>query len=127
MNKLLKYFLISLGFLFITACFLIFKPVPIVAEEHALTEKGIVASIHSNKGNDLIFKMKNTSRRFYINRGLELGLELKELENRLINQKVVMKYPHYWTPLDWNNQIKHISKLEHEGEVLFNEFRKPKK
>jgi hypothetical protein len=127
MSKLLKYLLLSLGSIFCIACLLIFRPVPIIAEEHALTEKGIVASIHSNKGNDLIFKMKNTSRRFYINRGLELGLELKELENRLINQKVVMKYPDYWTPLDWNNQIKHISKLEHEGEVLFNEFRKPKK
>lgn len=106
---------------------MIFKPVPIIAEEHAITEEGVVSEIYTNKGNDLIFKMKNTSRRFYINRGLELGLELKELESRLINQKVIMKYPDYWTPLDWNNEIKHISKLEHQGKVLFNEFRMPKK
>ncbi len=122
-EKTIKYVLITSGIFAFIAFVLIFRPVPIVSEEHAITEEGIVASIHSNKGNDIIFKMKNTSRRFYINRGLENDLKLKELEKKLIGEKIVVKYPDYWTPLDWDNQIKHISKLEFEGKVLFNELR----
>ena len=46
----------------------------------------------------------------------------EDLENKLIGQVVTMKYPKYWTPLDWNNSIRHISKLEFRDKVLFNEL-----
>jgi len=34
-----------------------------------------------------------------------------------------VKYPKYWTPLDWNDKIKHISKVEFNNEILFNELK----
>ena len=102
---------------------LIFRPVPIVSESKAISEIGIVKEIYSNKGNDVIFVMLNTDRKFYINRGLENGLELNNLKEKLIGNSIVMKYPKYWTPLDWNNSIRHISKVEFKNEIIFNELK----
>ena len=105
---------------------LIFRPVPIVSESKAISEIGIVKEIYSNKGNDVIFVMLNTDRKFYINRGLENGLELNNLKEKLIGNSIVMKYPKYWTPLDWNNSIRHISKVEFKNEIIFNELKADK-
>ena len=102
---------------------LIFRPVPIVSESKAISEIGIVKEIYSNKGNDVIFVMLNTDRKFYINRGLENGLKLNNLKEKLIGKSIVMKYPKYWTPLDWNNSIRHLSKVEFKNEIIFNELK----
>lgn len=88
-----------------------------------MSENGIVKEIYSNKGNDIIFIMKNTNRKFYINRGLKNGLELNNLKQKLIGKRIVVKYPKHWTPLDWNNSLRHISKVEFNGEILFNELK----
>lgn len=122
MKNIIKYsFIILVSLCFIVAI-LIFRPVPIVTEDKAISITGIVSEIYSNKGNDIIFIVENTNQKFYINRGLENNLELEDLKNKLIGQAVTMKYPKYWTPLDWNNSIRHISKLEFRDKVLFNEL-----
>lgn len=123
MMKIAKYFLITFSIIFFLIAILIFRPVPIVAEHKAITETGTVSGIFSNPGNDVIFVMEDNQRRFYINRGLENGLVLEDLKDRLIGNSVVVKYPKYWTPLDWHNSTRHISKLEFNGEVLFNELK----
>ena len=105
---------------------LIFRPVPIVSESKAISEIGILKEIYTNKGNDVIFIMLNTERKFYINRGLEYGLELNNLKEKLIGNPIVMKYPKYWTPLDWNNSIRHLSKVEFKNEIIFNELKSDK-
>ncbi|MFY0604576.1 MAG: hypothetical protein JXQ93_11535 [Flavobacteriaceae bacterium] len=123
MKKIATYSLTILGFVFFMIAILIFRPVPIVSESQAVTEMGVVSEIYSNKGNDVIFVIKNKQRRFYINRGLENGLELDSLKEMLIGNSIVVKYPKYWTPLDWNNSSRHISKVEFNGKILFNELK----
>ena len=124
MKKIAKIVLVSFSLLIFIMAVLIFRPVPIVSENKAISESGIVKEIYSNKGNDVIFVMENTERRFYINRGLENGLELNNLKEKLIGNEIVMKYPKYWTPLDWNNSVIHISKVEFNDEIVFNELKK---
>ena len=123
LSKLIKITLVSFSLIILIIAVLIFRPVPIVSESNAISEIGIVKEIYSNKGNDVIFVMQNTDRRFYINRGLENGLELNNLKEKLIGNSIVVKYPKYWTPLDWNDKIKHISKVEFNNEILFNELK----
>ena len=123
MKKIIKITLVSFILIILIIAVLIFRPVPIVSESNAISEIGIVKEIYSNKGNDIIFVMENTDRRFYINRGLENGLELNNLKEKLIGNSIVVKYPKYWTPLDWNDKIKHISKVEFNNEILFNELK----
>lgn len=127
MSRIIKYSLITFGLAFFIAAALIFRPVPIVSEDKAVVEKGVVSDIYGNKGYDVIFLFENTKRKFYINRGLENGLELNDLKDSLIGHEIVVKYPRYWTPLDWDNEIRHLSKVEFNGKVIFNELRPAKK
>ena len=126
MRNIKKITLVSLILIVSIIAVLIFRPVPIVSESKAISEIGIVKEIYSNKGNDVIFIMLNTDRKFYINRGLENGLELNNLKEKLIGNSIVIKYPKYWTPLDWNNSIRHISKVEFKNEIIFNELKADK-
>lgn len=118
-----KKIILGVTLLFFAIAILIFRPVPIVTEDRALSEAGIVTAVYEGGTNDVVFRLENNDRRFYINRGLENGLELDDLRKRLIGNEIVLKYPKYWTPLDWDDQVKHVSKLEFRGEVLFNELR----
>ncbi len=124
MKRIAKIILINFSLIILIIAVLIFRPVPIVSEERTISESGILTEIYSNKGNDVIFVMENTERRFYINRGLENGLELNNLKEKLIGNPIVVKYPKYWTPLDWNNSVRHISKVEFNNEIVFNELKK---
>lgn len=124
MKKIAKIILISFSLIILIIAVLIFRPVPVVSENKTISENGIVTEIYSNKGNDVIFVMENTERRFYINRGLENGLELNNLKEKLIGNPIIVKYPKYWTPLDWNNSVRHISKVEFNDEIVFNELKK---
>ena len=123
MKKIAKIILITFSLTILIIAVLIFRPVPIVSENKAISENGIVTEIYTNKGNDIVFILENTNRRFYINRGLENGLELNNLKQKLVGNPIVVKYPKYWTPLDWNNSVRHISKVEYNGEILFNELK----
>jgi len=119
----MKTFIFGLGFLILVSGILVLRPVPIVDEDEAIVEQGIVASISEGGVKDVLIRLENNQRRYYINRGLENGLDLKQLREQLIGKSVTIKYPDYWTPLDWDNRIRHISKLEIENEVIFNELR----
>jgi hypothetical protein len=123
MKKIAKIILITFSLTILIIAVLIFRPVPIVSENKAISENGIVTEIYTNKGNDIVFILENTNRRFYINRGLENGLELNNLKQKLVGNPIIVKYPKYWTPLDWNNSVRHISKVEYNGEILFNELK----
>ena len=120
MKRIITY---TFLFIFFSVPLLILRPVPIVAESEALTIKGVVTYIYEGGIKDVVFRIKETETIYYINRGLENGLDLAELKEKLIGKEVTIKYPKYWTPLDWDNNIKHLSKLEFEGEVIFNELK----
>mgnify|MGYP007079441213 CR=1 FL=1 len=45
------------------------------------------------------------------------------MREQLVGNETTIKYPKYWTPLDWNNKTKHLSKLQVGHEVLFNELK----
>jgi len=124
---MLKKLFIGFGILFFLFAVLILRPVPIVSEDRAIMETGIVSDIYEGGENDLVFRLENKKRRYYINRGLENGLDLTDLQKRLIGREITLKYPDYWTPLDWNDEIKHLSKVEIQGEVIYNELKPERK
>ena len=82
----LSMLLFFLGFLF-------FRPVPIVAEERTLVIKGTVLAIREGGENDVHIKLKETPRRFYINRVLEIGLNRETLRKHLIEKRETIKNP----------------------------------
>jgi hypothetical protein len=114
---------LGLAITFALIAILFFRPVPIVKEDRALVVKGLVTHVYEGGEKDLVIRLKGEDTRYYINRGLESRFELNSARTKLIGQEVTIKYPKYWTPLDWNNRVRHLSKLELGDEVLFNELK----
>ena len=108
-----------MGFVIIAFIVLVFKPVPIVKESECIIEKGMVIKLFETGKNDISIILKDNDRRFYINRGFEV-LNRNDMM-KLIGRDVVLKYPSYWTPLDPFDKYKHVSKLEYEGVIVFDE------
>lgn len=101
---------------------LIFRSVPIVSEDECLIKEGIVTKIFEGGTKDVCFRLLGEESVFYINRGLEQGLHLDTLKEQLIGQKVTIKYPEYWTPLDPKKSTIHLSKLEYADYTIFSEL-----
>ena len=120
---MIKKILIGITVLFAFLAVLILRQVPIVSENKALVERGVVKNIFEGPENDIVFKLENNNHIFSINRGLEKGLTIEELRRTLVGNEVVIKYPKHWTPLDWNNKGHHISKVETDKEIIFNELK----
>jgi hypothetical protein len=127
MKKFISGAVIVLGIFFFVAAISIFRPVPIVEEHKALQDEGYVTDIFATSNYDIFFKITDSDKVYYINRGLERGLHLDTLKAKLLGKKVILKYPKYWTPLDWDDDHKHISKVETCDEIIFNEFRGAKR
>lgn len=99
-----------------------FRPVPISEEEDCLMLKGTVHTIYEAGTHDVVFKLNGHDKEFYVNRGLERGMDLEKLKAELISKEITIKYPQYWTPLDPTNSSRHISKIECNGRTVFSEI-----
>lgn len=113
---------ILIGLVFLGLGILIFRPIPIPDQKDCLSVKGKVTEVYEAGFKDIVFKLQGLDKEFYINRGLERGLHLHELRANLINNEIVILYPKYWSPLDPANSIRHISKMEHDGKIVFTEI-----
>ena len=112
------------GLPFFVFCALVFRPVPIVTEGECDQVTGVVAHVFEGSSYDVCFRLQDSDKLYYINRGLEQGLVLEELRRDLLGQEITLKYPRYWTPLDPANATRHVSKLEFGERVLFDETKK---
>ena len=113
--------LLSTGLLLTTAI-IIFRPVPILPEERLSVISGTVEDIFEAGEFDIVLTMKENGNSYYINRGLEQGLSIQDLEKKLINQKVTIKYPDFWSPLQ-TEDLKHLSKLIYQDQVIYTELK----
>jgi hypothetical protein len=87
-----------------------------------MVASGTVSAIYESGTRDIAFRLKESKKVFYINRGLSNGLMLDTLRNKLMDRQVVFKYPRYWTPLDPGSSMRHISKVEFEGKTIYSEL-----
>lgn len=117
-----KRIIIILGLAFIILCGMILKPVPILPEDECLVTYGVVENIYEGGVKDVVFILEGDSKRYYINRGLENGLNIHDLKNELMGMQVTFKYPDHWTPLDPKKQSVHLSKVELEKNVIYTEI-----
>jgi len=75
-----------------------------------------VSSIYEGGVKDIVFADAN-GEFYYINRGLERGMTLAEMEQKVLNKKVTLHLAN--TVLGTSN---HIAQLAVENEVIFTEF-----
>ena len=65
---------------------------------------------------DIVFK-NDAPDFYYINRGLERGLTIEELEAKVLNKKVTLHLANTWM-----GQTNHIAQLQLGEAILFTEF-----
>jgi hypothetical protein len=99
-------------------------PVPITSEADCKILNATVADVYEQGTNDVVLKLQGDDRTFYVNRGLERGLNLQKLKTELIGREITLKYPDYWTPLDPGKTSIHVSKIEVAGRTVFTELTK---
>ena len=75
-----------------------------------------VSSIYEGGVKDIVFANANGDF-YYINRGLERGLTLAEMEQKVLNKKVTLHLAN--TLMGTSN---HIAQLAVENDVIFTEF-----
>ena len=105
---------VSLLFLGVVAVSILKVPVP--AEKDCLVVRGVVESIYEAGDKDVVFQLKDQKNTFYVNRGLELGLDLNTLKADLLNKEVLIKYPDHFAS-------GHISKIEAAGKIIYSELK----
>ena len=84
--------------------------------------EGIVANVSEGPSYDITIRIRGDERVFYINRGVESGLSVKDLNDLLEGNAVLI---HYWDryPISLiSNSSVHITRLEYDGFPLYNEI-----
>ena len=93
--------------------------VPIKPESELLSQSGIVSSIYEGGVKDVCFRLSGDQNIYYINRGLENGLVLRDLQQTLTGKEVTIKYPEHW--LMQKAKTIHLSILRSDGKTFYNE------
>ena len=114
--------IMAAAILFVLLTAFILRPVPTPAEKDCFVVKGTVAHIYEGGVKDVVFVLNGQKQYFYINRGLEQGLNLAVLKKQLHGKEIIIKYPDYWSLLDPGKSIRHISKVEYAGKTVFSEI-----
>lgn len=111
---------LSLPILVLAFFVIVIGPVD-TSRENSIQYAGVVESIHEGGTLDVVFRLRDHHNTFYINRGLEQGLDLEQLKADLIGEKVVLWYAKSWV----SGEGGHITRLMHEEQVLFSEWKAP--
>ncbi|MCK4287918.1 MAG: hypothetical protein KAW86_01825, partial [Bacteroidales bacterium] len=101
----------SIVLILVITFILIFRPVN-TSESNSIKVTGIVEKVYEGGVKDIIFKIYNDPKIYYINRGIENGLDLNELQKEMTGQEISLWYARHWTPLDPKDKCAHITKLE---------------
>lgn len=108
--------------IFVCAAIAVLRPVPIVSLAECETVNGVLAAVSEGGTNDVCLRIESHPyKMFYINRGIESGLDIEELQNKLVGKNVTIAHPNYWTPFDPFSSTRHVSRLTTGDLVLFDE------
>jgi hypothetical protein len=96
---------------------------PKASVDNATYVTAFVEEVLEGKGEgDIVLKLRNDPAFYYINRGLERGLQIKTLKTKIESQEVRISYIDDWSFLDPGNQMRHISSISMRGEQVYAEF-----
>ena len=126
MSKTGKIFFSVSSLLFIGFMWVIiqtFKPVRNVGYDDVIEVTGKVVKVSESAGFDIIITLENDPHIYYINRGLQQGLTIKQLSTDLLNQTVVLYPIKRWTIFTRDGIMGHISKIVLNDRVIFNEIK----
>ncbi|WP_430411512.1 hypothetical protein [Kordia sp.] len=113
---------IFLGIAFVIFLAYSFKPVTSVNSDDCVLISGKIVSIEEGTSNDIQIRLENDSHYYYINRGIEKGVNLAQLSSKVLNKTVTLYCPNRWTLVSPDGIVPHISRLDKGTTVVYSEF-----
>jgi len=117
-----RFTFIFLGIALVVFLAYSFKPVTTVKSNDCVLISGKIVSIDQGTSNDIQIRLENDSHYYYINRGLEKGINLEQLSSKVLNKTVTLYCLNRWTIVNPDGIVPHISKMEKGTTVVYSEF-----
>ncbi|MGH1384191.1 hypothetical protein [Kordia sp.] len=117
-----RFTFIFLGIALVVFLAYSFKPVTTVKSDDCVLISGKIVSIKKGDTNDIQIRLENDSHYYYINRGLEKGINLKQLSSKVLNKTVTLYCPNRWSLVNPDGIIPQISQMEKGTTVVYSEF-----
>jgi len=109
--------------LIIALLFLVFRPIP-VSRDNSIVINTTIDKISEGSEDNIILKLNNTSGIFYINHGLQKGLNLDTLQKELQNREVSVLYlkSNFFSGFSPVKGTKYITELKLGDKVIYSEL-----
>lgn len=109
--------------LLIVALFFVFRPISIT-RDNSIVFNTTVYKVGEGSEKNVILQLENGSGTYYINHGLQKGLNLETLQKELVNQKVTVLYlkPSFVSGFSPVADTKYITELRLGDKVIYSEL-----
>ena len=95
-----KIVVASIFFFLMITLGLVFRPLPSSSSENTVVFTGTIEQVIETGNKNVVFKLKNDDRFYFIEEGLGKGLSFPELQQELSGKSVEIHYVKHWTPID---------------------------
>jgi len=97
--------------------------VPSPTKRNTVSVEGTIEKIYEGGVRDVVFKLEDDDRLFYINRGLENGLDLSELKDKYIGKKLTLTYINHKYLFDIFVSNSHLAEVKTNDTTIYSEFK----
>ena len=108
----------SIFALLISTLGIIFGTAPSASPDKTIRALGIIEEVLETKQKNIVFKLKDDDRLYYIKKDLKKDLTFGELKKRLAGKSVEIYYVNHWTPVD-PLRVKHVTKVDLNKMTLY--------
>jgi hypothetical protein len=98
---------------------LVIRKVPAPLKANCTKVQGVVEIVHSPCCSDIVIQLEDNDKQYYINRGLDDGLDINQMRNDLLGKEIVLQKINHWTPLDPERYTIPLAELKVNDEVYF--------
>ena len=94
------------------------------SKSNCIKVSGVIENTSEGGVKDLVFKLKNDSTSYYINRGLENGFTLSQTKKEFISKNATLYYAKNWTPLaPFGTTSKHAVQVTINDTIIYSEWK----
>ena len=90
---------------------IVFRPIPSPSPENTVRTLGVIEQVLETRQKNVVFKLKDDDRFYYIKKDLEKDLPFHELQKKLAGKSVEIYYVNHWTLVD-PLRVKHVTKVD---------------
>jgi hypothetical protein len=113
-----KIVVASIFFMLMITLAFVFRPLPPLSPENTVQTYGTIEQVLETRHKNIVFKLKEDDRFYYIEENLEQGLTFDQLQKELPGKSVQIYYVKHWTPID-PLRVKHITKVDLDKMTLY--------